>query len=94
MNNRDKKHLLFSPECGIIDQIKFQRQNMKIKEVDYSQYTFRRISVNNHRGVETFSLDAGADYLIERYGEEELAEEDGLRVNNDGMLIVTLAPQK
>ena len=94
MNNRDKKHLLFSLGCGIIDQIKFRRQNMKIKEVDYSQYTFRRISVNNHRGVETFSLDAGADCLIERYGEKELAEEDGLRVNNDGMLIVTLAPQK
>ena len=67
---------------------------MKIKEMDYSQYEFRRISVNNHRGVETFALNAGADYLVERYGEEELAEERGLRVNNDGMLVVTLASKK
>ena len=67
---------------------------MKVKEIDYSQYQFRRISVNNHRGVETFALNAGADYLVERYGEEELAEENGLRVNNDGMLVVTLASKK
>ena len=67
---------------------------MKVKDMDYSQYEYRRISVNNHHGVETFALNAGADYLVERYGEENLAEENGLRVNNDGMLIVTLAPQK
>ena len=67
---------------------------MKIKEVDYSQYEFKRISVNNNHGVETFALNAGADYLVERYGEEELAEENGLRVNNDGMLVVTLASKK
>ncbi len=64
---------------------------MKVKEIDYSQYEFRRISVNNRSGVETFALNAGADYLIERYGEEELAEENGIRINDDGMLIVTLA---
>lgn len=67
---------------------------MKVKEIDYTQYEYRRISVNNHHGVETFGLGAGADYLVERYGEEDLAEENGLRVNDDGMLIVTLAPQK
>ena len=67
---------------------------MKVKDMDYSQYEYRRISVNNHRGVETFALNAGADYLVERYGEEDLAEENGLRVNNDGMLVVTLASKK
>ena len=67
---------------------------MKVKEIDYSQYEFRRICVNTRSGVETFALNAGADYLVERYGEEELAEENGLRVNNDGMLVVTLASKK
>ena len=41
----------------------------------------------------TFGLGAGADFLVERYGEEDLAEENGIRVNDDGMLIVTLAPK-
>ena len=67
---------------------------MKVKDMDYSQYEYRRISVNNHHGVETFGLGAGADFLLERYGEEDLAEENGVRVNNDGMLIVTLASKK
>ena len=66
---------------------------MKVKEIDYTQYEYRRISVNNHHGVETFGLGAGADFLVERYGEENLAEENGIRVNDDGMLIVTLAPK-
>lgn len=66
---------------------------MKVKEIDYTQYEYRRISVNNHHGVETFGLGAGADFLLERYGEEDLAEENGIRVNDDGMLIVTLAPK-
>ena len=66
---------------------------MKIKEIDYTQYEYKRISVNNHHGVETFGLGAGADFLVERYGEEDLAEENGIRVNDDGMLIVTLAPK-
>ena len=66
---------------------------MKVKEIDYTQYEYRRISVNNHHGVETFGLGAGADFLLERYGEENLAEENGIRVNDDGMLIVTLAPK-
>ena len=66
---------------------------MKVKEIDYTQYEYKRISVNNHHGVETFGLGAGADFLVERYGEEELAEENGIRVNDDGMLIVTLAPK-
>lgn len=66
---------------------------MKVKDMDYSQYEYRRISVNNHHGVETFGLGAGADFLVERYGEEDLAEENGIRVNDDGMLIVTLAPK-
>ena len=66
---------------------------MKVKDMDYSQYEYRRISVNNHHGVETFGLGAGADFLVERYGEEDLAEENGVRVNDDGMLIVTLAPK-
>ena len=66
---------------------------MKVKEIDYTQYEYRRISVNNHHGVETFGLGAGADFLVERYGEEDLAEENGIRVNDDGMLIVTLAPK-
>ena len=66
---------------------------MKVKEIDYTQYEYRRISVNNHHGVETFGLGAGADFLVERYGEEDLAEENGVRVNDDGMLIVTLAPK-
>ena len=64
---------------------------MKVKEIDYTQYEYKRISVNNHHGVETFGLGAGADFLVERYGEEELAEENGVRVNDDGMLVVTLA---
>ena len=64
---------------------------MKVKEIDYTQYEYRRISVNNHHGVETFGLGAGADFLLERYGEEDLAEENGIRVNDDGMLVVTLA---
>ena len=67
---------------------------MKVKEIDYTQYEYRRISVNNHHGVETFGLGADADFLLERYGEEDLAEENGVRVNNDGMLIVTLASKK
>ena len=67
---------------------------MKVKEMDYSQYEYRRISVNNHHGVETFALNAGADYLVERYGEEELAEESGIHVNDDGLLVVTLASKK
>lgn len=66
---------------------------MKVKEIDYTQYEYKRISVNNHHGVETFGLGAGADFLVERYGEEDLAEENGIRVNDDGMLIVTLAPK-
>ena len=66
---------------------------MKVKEIDYTQYEYRRISVNNHHGVETFGLGAGADFLVERYGEEDLAEENGIRVNDDRMLIVTLAPK-
>ena len=66
---------------------------MKVKEIYYTQYEYRRISVNNHHGVETFGLGAGADFLLERYGEEDLAEENGIRVNDDGMLIVTLAPK-
>ena len=66
---------------------------MKVKEIDYTQYEYRRISVNNHHGLETFGLGAGADFLVERYGEEDLAEENGIRVNDDGMLIVTLAPK-
>ena len=66
---------------------------MKVKDMDYSQYEYRRISVNNYHGVETFGLGAGADFLVERYGEEDLAEENGIRVNDDGMLIVTLAPK-
>jgi hypothetical protein len=66
---------------------------MKVKDMDYSQYEYRRISVNNHHGVETFGLGAGADFLVERYGEEDLAEENGVRVNDDGMLVVTLAPK-
>ena len=68
---------------------------MKVKEIDYSQYEFRRISVNNQRGVETFGLgDNGVDYLLEHYAEEELAEESGIRVNDDGLLVVTLASKK
>ncbi len=67
---------------------------MKVKEIDYTQYEYRRISVNNHHGVETFGLGAGADFLVERYGEEDLAEENGIRVNDDGMLVVTLSPKK
>ena len=67
---------------------------MKVKEIDYTQYEYRRISVNNHHGVETFGLGAGADFLVERYGEEDLAEENGIRVNDDGMLVVTLAQKK
>ena len=67
---------------------------MKVKEMDYFKYEYRRISVNNHHGVETFALGAGADFLLERYGEEELAEENGIRVNDDGMLVVTLASKK
>ena len=67
---------------------------MKVKEIDYTQYEYRRISVNNHHGVETFGLGAGADFLVERYGEEDLAEENGIRVNDDGMLVVTLSPIK
>jgi hypothetical protein len=67
---------------------------MKVKEIDYTQYEYKRISVNNHRGVETFGLGAGADFLVERYGEEYLAEENGIRVNDDGMLVVTLASKK
>lgn len=67
---------------------------MKVKEIDYTQYEYRRISVNNHHGVETFGLGAGADFLLERYGEEDLAEENGIRVNDDGMLVVTLASKK
>ena len=67
---------------------------MKVKEIDYTQYEYRRISVNNHHGVETFGLGAGADFLVERYGEEDLAEENGVRVNDDGMLVVTLAQKK
>ena len=39
---------------------------MKVKEIDYTQYEYRRISVNNHHGVETFGLGAGADFLVER----------------------------
>ena len=66
---------------------------MKVKEIDYTQYEYKRISVNNHHDVETFGLGAGADFLVERYGEEDLAEENGIRVNDDGMLIVTLAPK-
>ena len=66
---------------------------MKVKEIDYTQHEYRRISVNNHHGVETFGLGAGADFLVERYGEEDLAEENGIRVKDDGMLIVTLAPK-
>ena len=66
---------------------------MKVKEIDYTQYEYKRISVNNHHGVETFGLGAGADFLVERYGEEELAEENGVRVNDDGMLVVTLAKE-
>ena len=66
---------------------------MKVKEIDYTQYEYRRISVNNHHGAETFGLGAGADFLLERYGEEDLAEENGIRVNDDRMLIVTLAPK-
>ena len=66
---------------------------MKVKDMDYSQYEYRRISVNNHHGVETFVLGAGADFLLERYGEEDLAEENGIRVNDDGMLVVTLAKE-
>ena len=66
---------------------------MKVKEIDYTQYEYRRISVNNHHGVETFGLGAGVDFLLERYGEEDLAEENGVRVNDGGMLIVTLAPK-
>lgn len=67
---------------------------MKVKEIDYTQYEYRRISVNNHHGVETFGLGAGADFLVERYGEEDRAEENGIRVNDDGMLVVTLSPKK
>ena len=67
---------------------------MKVKEIDYSQYEFRRISVNNQRGVETFGLgDNGVDYLLEHYAEEELAEENGIRVNDEGLLVITLAPK-
>ena len=66
---------------------------MKVKEIDYTQYEYRRISVNNHHGVETFGLGAGAEFLVERYGEEDLAEENGIRVNDDGMLVVTLAKE-
>ena len=68
--------------------------HMKVKEIDYTQYEYRRISVNNHHGVETFGLGAGVDFLLERYGEEDLAEENGIRVKDDGMLIVTLASKK
>ena len=64
---------------------------MKVKEINYTQYEYKRISVNNHHGVETFGLGAGADFLVERYGEEDLAEENGIRVNDDGMLVVTLS---
>lgn len=67
---------------------------MKVKEIDYTQYEYRRISVNNHHGVETFALNAGADFLLERYGEEELAEANGIRVNDDGLLVVTLTSKK
>lgn len=64
---------------------------MKVKEIDYTQYEYRRISVNNHHGVETFGLGATAEFLLERYGEEDLAEETPIYVNDDGLLIVTLA---
>ena len=67
---------------------------MKIKEVDYSQYNFRRISINTHRGVVTFGLgDNGVDFLLEHYAEEELAEENGIRVNDEGLLVITLVPK-
>ena len=64
---------------------------MKIKELNLSDYTYRRICVVTAHGREFFAPDSDA-LLLSLYGEEELAAENGVCCTESGWLTIT--PEK
>ncbi len=61
---------------------------MKIKEFDFSQYEYKRISVTTEHGAVYFC--AGAEETVKKeFGEQSLADENGVQVTESGWLILT-----
>lgn len=61
---------------------------MKIGELDFSQYEYKRISVITAHGAAYFC--AGAEDTVRReFGELPLVDENGVQVTESGWLILT-----
>lgn len=64
---------------------------MKIRELDFSQYEYKRISVVTAHGAAYFCT--GAEPTVKReFGELFLEDENGVQITESGWLILT--PQK
>ncbi len=64
---------------------------MKVKDIPFSDYTYRRIHVITHRGAEYFPENA-ENAVLSLHGEEEIAEDPGLSVSESGFLVIPLCP--
>ena len=62
---------------------------MKIKELDLSSYSYKRISISTDHGT-AFLPENGENLLISEYGEKEIAE-NGVECSESGWLILTTA---
>lgn len=62
---------------------------MKVKELDFSNYTYERIQAPMEHGVACFPK-GGEEALVRLYGERELAD-GGAAVTDDGWLCLTFA---
>ena len=62
---------------------------MKVKELDFSGFTYERIQAPMEHGVAYFPKGA-EEALLRLYGEKELAD-GGATVTDDGWLCLTLA---
>ena len=61
---------------------------MKIGELDFSQYEYKRISVATEHGAIYFCI--GAEETVKReFGALSLAEDNGIQVTESGWLILT-----
>lgn len=60
---------------------------MKIKELDFSAYTYTRICVTSHSGSEFFP-PSSEDAVIKACGEYETSPE-GISATEDGWLVIS-----
>ena len=64
-----------------------RRHFMKIGELDFSQYEYKRISVITAHGAAYFCT--GAEETVKKeFGEQTLADENGVQVTESGWLIL------